>query len=79
MQQTETDVRTYNLMDKLEGCRPLESVRKIIYETLGIELDATHLQWVHRALILFPQTRYTVPELFGATAGVGCSEGEIPK
>ncbi|KAK1903772.1 LINE-1 retrotransposable element ORF1 protein [Dissostichus eleginoides] len=48
------NLRLVSLREKLENGRPTECARKIISEALGVELDGTQLQRVHRAPIPMP-------------------------
>ena len=48
------NLRLVGLKEKMEAGKPAECVRKIISETLGIELDQTQLQRVHRAAAPMP-------------------------
>lgn len=49
------NLRLIGLKEKLEGGKPSECVKTIIYEALGVELDGTQLQRVHRAQIAMPE------------------------
>ncbi len=77
------NLRLMGLREKIENGKPAECVRKIISEALGIELEGTQLQRVHRTPVPLPEEGrpprhyHVVPKLPGAGAGVGCRKGEI--
>ena len=49
------NLRLIGLKEKLENGKPSECVKKIISEALGIELDGSQLQRVHRAPVAIPK------------------------